>query len=143
MLYRIRVTTAPLFALAAATLMCVSGIAAAYEVARAKASFSDDLVYCAGYYQLSAINAKKMSRAEAESAFTNSMNFSLKTLMALRPEQTEASKIKADLDLALKAISDSVKTDGWSRVTLKYGDLCRQLLQDQNLRMQYWLDKKD
>jgi ribosome-binding factor A len=116
---------------------------AAYDAERVKAHLSDDLVHCTVYYQFDALSAKEGNRKDIEAAAVTSKNYSLELLVALRPQKEEIPKIEADIDSSLKQFAGVIKKEGWSRLTLQYGDLCQKLLENPKARIQYWLDKRD
>lgn len=115
----------------------------AYDPERARQNLSYDLVQCATYYQMSAISAKKLNRPDAEAAFLKSKDFALKMLSTFRPEPSAMPKLQADFELATKQFARTVDEEGWSRVTLMYADMCRDLLEDPEPRLNYWLEKRD
>ena len=115
----------------------------AYEPERARENLSYDLVQCATYYQMSAISAEKMSGADAAKDLLKSKDLSLKMLAAFRPERGATQKLQADFELATKEFARTVNEEGWSRITLLYADMCRDLLKDPEPRLNYWLQKQD
>lgn len=66
--------------------------AEAYDFLQAKGNFSNDIVDCLTYYQMSAGNAEQMNRLDVAAQLDKSKDFALQMLLALRPEASEYRK---------------------------------------------------
>ena len=111
----------------------------AYDMERALVNLAADFSNCAAYCAIVA-NLPQSSPEVAEGYADASVN-----LLQMAIESSNEKVAKARMELAIKDMSAELNGDlgNMSVLINEYSEMCQELSNDLEPRLQYWLDKED
>lgn len=129
-----------LLALTVASGSLFSSAAKAYDEERAKNNFSHELVICAAYYSIGAEGARRTGDKRASETSQQVSDVLLERALKYSRQETVLSRFQ----LALEEQANLIHRDyaNFSILMVKYKDLCKQITEDPQSRLDYWRQKK-
>ena len=114
-----------------------------YEEERTRDNFSHELVVCSAYFDIAAEGIRRTGLAGSEEAAIAYETASMQ-LGALARKLSRDDVVLARYKLALEDHIKTIRGDysNLSLLTVKYSDLCKQVLEKPEARLKYWRDKK-
>lgn len=113
----------------------------AYDEDRAKENFSSELVICAAYYQIAAEGVRRTGQHEKYEELMRVADFLLQNARKYNIDETVLARHK----LALENHANLIHKDysNLSILTVKYRDICEQVTEEPEERLNFWRQMKD
>ncbi len=128
--------------LAAATLLSILPLTDCwgYEEEAVIDNFSRELVICAAYYSVGAEGARRVEKNEVALQMDLLAGYLMEMARGYAPDDVCLARYKLAFDDHVKTIDGDFAN--LSLLIVKYRDLCRQVTENPEARLQYWRDKK-
>ena len=113
--------------------------AAAYDSERAINNYAHDLAQCAAYFMLVS-NAPGLDEATSKKLWDSGMSLSV-----LSAQLTSEKLALARVELEMKTMQREMENT-WDNLVIinnEYGYFCKDLAENPESRLQYWLNKQD
>lgn len=130
----------PLPALIAVGGFLFLSAANAYDEVRAKNNFNHELVICAAYFNIGAEGAKRAGNKKTSEMLQQVSDALLEEARKHNKDETVLSRYR----LALEEQASLIHRDyaNLSVLIVKYKDLCKQVSENPQARLDYWRQKK-
>lgn len=120
-------------------LLLIPGAGLCYEPERARNNLAHDFAECAAYYQLMG------EQPRIDDAAKKNFSDVSASLMQLSVGLTSLKLAYARFEMALKTLTREMDNN-WGNLSIvlnKYAYPCKDMVENPQARLQYWLDKKD
>ncbi len=120
-------------------LLVTPGVVLSYDLDRARNNLAHEFAECGAYYQLLA------QQPRLDDAMKKRFSEDGTNLVKLSATFTNMNLATARYELALKTMTREMDSD-WGNMSIvlnKYAFSCKDLAENPDARLRYWLDKKD
>lgn len=123
------------------TLLCLlsfTSIAYCYDAERAKANLASDFAECAAFYSIGSEGVKRAGKdnAKIDEAFDIAYDFAVK----FSNQKVTDARIKLSMDEQTELMEHDFAN--LAILIEKHGKFCKELLENPERGLQFWLDKK-
>lgn len=120
----------------------------AYDLQRSMDNLAEDVSTCVAFYTIVVVDAKQNAdrmndekwrdlATKYKSTLSRALDL-LRSTMSGKPETFVQSKI----DLRMQGLLKTLKTEGMDRLLYLHADSCKALMENPDLRLQYWKEKQ-
>ena len=113
-------------------------VASAYDFQRAQTNLASELALCAAYYMIttSVLMDNRKDASNVEAAAKNALDMAV----ILSNKKVTAARVELTTKLIMKEMDND--WSNWAVIVNKYGQACREITENPEQRLTYWLDKK-
>lgn len=104
-------------------------------------NLADDYAQCSAYYAVASNGMKNLKKENEVKRSLKVAEFMYKLSVQISNEETAMARVQLSIKDHYKTMDNHFKN--FSRLILKYGELCKELHEDPKQRLQYWIKKEE
>ena len=112
-----------------------------YDEQRAIVNLANDYAECAAYYVIAAEGLRKTGDDKLADKTMDISKKATEYAIQLSNQRVTEARVELAFDKQRKMIDNDYSN--FSILILKYADMCKEVMENPDKRLQYWLNKKD